>query len=95
MMLGADEIKGRIVQLENYLNAALQYEEYRNHSTMVLAHLCTQACTFSSNKGFSISAGVPGSERVLLCERVDQGQRRDGEEAGRGRRNQQNPPQIL
>ena len=36
MMLGADEIKRRIAQLETYLNAALQYEEYRNHSAMVI-----------------------------------------------------------
>ena len=36
MMLGADEIKRRIAQLETYLNAALQYEEYRNHLAMVI-----------------------------------------------------------
>ena len=36
MMLGVDEIKRRIAQLETYLNAALQYEEYRNHSVMVI-----------------------------------------------------------
>ena len=35
MMLGADDIKRRVSQLENYLNAALQYDEYRNHSAMV------------------------------------------------------------
>ena len=35
MMLGADDIKRRVAQLENYLNAALQYDEYRNHSAMV------------------------------------------------------------
>ena len=60
-MLTSDDLDKRRLQLENYLNATLQLEEYRNHSAML---------EFLEVSEFSFVEGLIKDKEGLVKKRV-------------------------